>query len=213
MAVGYQLEHIETDPMARMKPADNWGVNAERLSIELYARILGVVVGLEAPAKDQEVTTKYQFLLPYFVLGGLAGLWTCELIRSASEDPVLCWEDILWSKNLIFVRHEVAKQTRARDRRRYIPLEPAAVKTMRTFGRHRTDHDHFGWILAQTPMQTRRTLKIKLPENCFRNSYVTYGLTFRSLGDVAKAMGDAESTVKRYYTETLEPELAKNGLK
>jgi hypothetical protein len=48
-------------------------------------------------------------------------------------------------------------------------------------------------------------MKIKLPDNCFRNSYATYGLTFRSLGDVAKAMGDAEATVKRYYTETLEP--------
>ena len=52
--------------MARMKPADNWGVNPERLGIELYARILGVMAGLEPPAKDQEVTTKYQFFLPCF---------------------------------------------------------------------------------------------------------------------------------------------------
>ena len=53
--------------------------------------------------------------------------------------------------------------------------------------------------------EVARLMKIKLPENCLRNSYATYGLTIRSLGDVAKAMGDAESTVKRYYTETLEP--------
>ena len=26
--------------MARMQPKDNWGVNAERLSVELYAWIL-----------------------------------------------------------------------------------------------------------------------------------------------------------------------------
>ena len=49
-------------------------------------------------------------------------------------------------------------------------------------------------------------MKIKLPENCLRNSYATYALTFRSLGDVAKAMGDAASTVKRNYTQTLEPD-------
>jgi hypothetical protein len=50
-----------------------------------------------------------------------------------------------------------------------------------------------------------RDMKIKLPENCLRNSYATYALTFRSLGEVAKAMGDTESTVKRFYVETLEP--------
>jgi hypothetical protein len=38
-------------------------------------------------------------------------LRTWKLIRS--NDPVLRWEDILWSKNMIFPRHEVAKQTRA----------------------------------------------------------------------------------------------------
>jgi Outer membrane efflux protein len=96
-------------------------------------------------------------------LGGLAGLRTCELIRSVSDDPVLCWEE-----NLIFVRHEVAKQTRARDRRRYIPLEPAAGKIL-------------GPLAGTGPIMTisvgylhklRRKLaglmKIKLPENCFR---------------------------------------------
>ena len=34
-------------------------------------------------------------------------------------------------------------------------------------------------------------MRLKFPENCLRNSYATYALTFRSLGDVAKAMGDA----------------------
>jgi hypothetical protein len=201
----YQLEHIETDPMARMKPADNWGVNAERLSIDLYARILRVTAGLEPPAKDQEILTKYKFLLPYFVLGGLAGLRTCELIRSASDDPVLCWEDILWRKKLIFVRHEVAKQTRARDRRRYIPLEPAAARILEPLAGTGPIMTISVGYLHKLRRKLARLLKIKLPENCFRNSYATYGLTFRSLGDVAKAMGDAESTVKRYYTETLEP--------
>ena len=48
-------------------------------------------------------------------------------------------------------------------------------------------------------------MKIKLPDNCLRNSYATYAQTFRSLGDVAKAMGDREETIKRFYVETLKP--------
>jgi hypothetical protein len=42
-----------------------------------------------------------------------------------------------------------------------------------------------------------------------RNSYATYAQTFRSSGDVARAMGDAESTVKRFYVRTLEPGVGK----
>jgi hypothetical protein len=56
-----------------------------------------------------------------------------------------------------------------------------------------------------------RDMKIRLPENCLRNSYATYALTFRSLGEVAKAMGDAaESTVKRFYVQTLEPGIGRD---
>jgi len=47
-------------------------------------------------------------------------------------------------------------------------------------------------------------------ENCLRNSYATYAQTFRSPGDVARAMGDAEGTVKRFYVQTLEPGAGKN---
>ena len=56
-------------------------------------------------------------------------------------------------------------------------------------------------------------MRIKLPENCLRNSYATYAQTFRSLGDVAKAMGDQEATVKRYYIETLEPNVGHEWFK
>jgi hypothetical protein len=48
-------------------------------------------------------------------------------------------------------------------------------------------------------------MRVRSPENCLRNSYATYAKTFRSSGDVARAMGDAEGTVKRFYVQTLEP--------
>jgi hypothetical protein len=171
----------------------------------LHTRLLRVVAGKEPPSKGLEPTTKYQFLWPYFVLGGMAGMRTCELVRSNPGDPVLNWEDILWTKNLIVVRHEVAKQTRSRDHKRYIPLEPAAAEILRPLageGPVIACCDNHLYIKRR---ELARDMRIKLPENCLRNSYATFALTFRSIGEVAKAMGDAESTVKRFYVQTLEP--------
>ena len=39
--------------------------------------------------------------------------------------------------------------------------------------------------------------------------YFSY-LKLKALGDVARAMGDAESTVKRFYVRTLEPGVGKD---
>jgi hypothetical protein len=55
-----------------------------------------------------------------------------------------------------------------------------------------------------------RLMKIKLPDNCLRNSYATYAQTFRALGDVAKAMGDREETIKRFYVQTLKPGIGRS---
>jgi hypothetical protein len=99
----HDLGHVGNDPMAKLKPLDEWGVNNEVLSHALFQRFLRVVQGLESPRDRLERTQKYKGLLPYLVLGGL----------------------------------------------------------------------------------------------------------FRSSGDVARAMGDAESTVKRFYVRTLEPGASK----
>ena len=47
------------------------------------------------------------------------------------NDPVIEWRDFLWKKKLVVVRDEVAKQTRARDKLRYVPLEAATVKILK----------------------------------------------------------------------------------
>jgi hypothetical protein len=135
----------------------------------------------------------------------MAGLRTCELVRSEPTDPVRKWEDILWAKHLIVVRHEVAKQTRSRDHKRYVPLEPQAAAILKPLagkGSVMACCDNHLYIKRR---ELARDMRLKLPENCLRNSYATYALTFRSIGDAAKAMGDAESTVKRFYVQTLEP--------
>jgi hypothetical protein len=68
-----QSGRVDIDPMSKLQPADDWGVNAEHLSIPFYYRLLRVVAGKESPSKGLEPSTKYQFLLPFFLLGGMAG--------------------------------------------------------------------------------------------------------------------------------------------
>jgi site-specific recombinase XerD len=210
----HRLDHIGTDPMAKMAPMDEWGVNNETITPETLLRLFRVCAGLEAPRADMSESTaneqkgieNLKKLIPYFVLGGLAGMRRCELVSHHAGDPVIEWSDILWKKNLIHVRDEVAKQTRAKDRQRWIPLEPVARALLEPFkskGRIvPLSHTAFNRLAARR----RDLMKLKLPENCLRNSYASYGQTFRASGDVARAMGDLESTIKRFYTEKLEPE-------
>jgi integrase len=168
---------------------------------------LKVCAGVEAPHKGLEPTKNFAKLLPYFVLGGLAGMRRCEMVSRYSGDPVIEWSDILWDENLIHVRDAVAKQTKAKDRQRWIPLEPAARAILEPL------KQKSGRVIAichtafnRAAARRRDLMKLKLPENCLRNSYATYAQTFRSSGEVAKAMGDQESTIQRFYTRKLKPE-------
>jgi hypothetical protein len=209
VAVGPRSRSLENDPMAKLKPLDAWGVNNEVLSPELFQRFLRVVQGLEGPREGLKATQKYKGLLVYFVLGGLQGLRTCEMIRERANDPVIEWRDFLWKKKLIVVRDEVAKQTRARDRLRYVPLEPATIKLLKPLAKAGATIPVADSTFYGMRQELCKEMRIRWPENCLRNSYATYAQTFRSSGDVARAMGDAESTVKRFYVQTLEPGVGK----
>lgn len=77
----FDLGDVENDPMARLKPLDAWGVNNEVLSVELFQRFLRITQGLETPRDCLESSAKYKPILPYFVLGGLQGLRTCEMVK------------------------------------------------------------------------------------------------------------------------------------
>jgi hypothetical protein len=52
-----------------------------------------------------------------------------------------------------------------------------------------------------------RGQKVVVPDNGLRNSYASYRASFDSAGAVARAMGDLESTIMRFYVgEALKPE-------
>lgn len=205
----FSLGHIETDPMAKLKPLDPWGVNNEVLTPELFQRFLRVAQGLQGPREGLPPTEKYKGLVAYFILGGLQGLRTCEMIKDRADDPVVEWRDFLWRKKLIVVRNEVAKQTRARDKLRYVPLESATAKLLQAFAGTGAVVPVSNSTFNRWRRELCKEMRVRWPENCLRNSYATYAQTFRSSGDVARAMGDAESTVKRFYVQTLEPGVGK----
>ena len=120
-----------SNPVAKLKPLDEWGVDNEVLSPAVFLRLLRVVQGLEGPRDSLERTHKYKGLFPFLVLAGLQGLRAREMIRERTKDPVIEWQDFLWKQELIVVRDEVAKQTRSRNRLRYVPLETATIELLR----------------------------------------------------------------------------------
>jgi len=200
--------YLAFDLMAKIRPMDKWGVNNDIIDIGDFRRLLFVSSGLEPITPEEKQTKKYLGLLPYFVLGGLAGMRRSEMLRDRASQQIIEWTDILWTKNLIKVRQEVAKHTRAADRRRNIPLEPAAKEWLQLVAEksgpvvnlYQSTHTK---LIAELFGK----LEIELPENGLRNSYATYAQSFRSSGDVARACGDLESTIKRFYTDrSIEPD-------
>lgn len=203
----HQKGYLALDLMSRIPSMDKWGMNKEIVDIEDFRRLLFVTAGLEPIKEGQEPTTKYLALMPYYVLGGLAGMRRAEILRDRISQQILEWPDINWAKNLIKVRDEVAKQTRAADRTRYIPLEPAAKEWLQMVAKSSGPVvDIYQSTHTRLNKELLEKLEIDIPENGLRNSYASYAQSFRSLGDVAKAAGDLESTIKRFYVQTLEPE-------
>src|SRR5258708_35802698 len=95
--------------MGTMRRLDNWGVNNEVLSTELFQRLLRVTQGLEAPREGLKGTDKYEGLVPYFVLGGLQGLRTCEIIKEHGNDPVIEWRELFLEQKPIVVGEGVGR--------------------------------------------------------------------------------------------------------
>jgi len=202
-----QSGYLVVNPIAKIKPREKWNANNEILDVEAFRRILFVVAGLEPIKPGETPTLRFQRLLPFYVLGGIAGLRRREMVSSDPRDPVVEWTDVWWSRNLIEVRNEVAKQTGSVDHKRYPALEAGAKEWLSTVAKPN------GRIveISQSTLQRLNdelldALKLKVPDNGLRNSYASYSLSFRTLGDTAKAMGDNEATVSRYYVKKLEPD-------
>ena len=130
-------------------------------------------------------------LIPFLAMAGFAGLRRSELVREYAEDQVLRWEDINWQKQLITVRHEVAKQTsRKMGNRRFIPMEAALPHWLRPYRKEE------GLLIPMVDSAVRRRMKklrlaskVNPPTNALRHSYASYWLARSSkegLGELSK---------------------------
>lgn len=199
-------KYLVENPMERIKPREKWHSNNEILDVETFRRILFVVAGLEAINPGEAPTNRYLRLLPFYVLGGLAGIRRRELVSSDPRDAVIEWTDIWWKRNLIEIRKEVAKHTQSVNHQRHPVLKPAAADWLALVAKPS------GRILdiSQSTLQRLNdelldALKLNVPPNALRNSFASYGLSCDNLGDVSRWMGDTETTVLRYYIKKLEP--------
>lgn len=67
--------------------------------------------------------------LPWFLLGGFAGIRTEELMPEYDDKAPLCWEDFDWHEQLIHLRQSTSKVNEARD----IPILPNLAEWLQPY--------------------------------------------------------------------------------
>ena len=150
----------------------------------------------------------YNVMLPFLALSGLCFCRTSELVRLYQDEQVLLWSDILWSRRLVHVRAEVAKETRRENDERFPPFGEPFERVMG--GRSRNDSEMVIPILhgefSKLWRRMHTELGIKPIANGMRKSCISYTLAARpELGIVqaAKWAGSSEPTIKKFYLERL----------
>jgi hypothetical protein len=89
------------------------------------------------------------------------------MAKERADYPVIEWRDFLWNKELLVVRDEVAKQTRARDKLRYVPLEATTVKLLRPLASDGRVIKLARSIFQRLRRELCKEMRVRWPENCF----------------------------------------------
>src|SRR5262249_27136976 len=140
----------------------------------------------------------------FLALSGLAFLRTSELVRLYDDEKVLHWEHILWSRKLVWVPANIAKETRRDDDVRFIPVCQTFEDLMWSYEGKMSGmvvplkHHDFSVIWKKM----HKDLGITAIKNGMRRSCISYTLSARpELGIVqaAKWAGNSEATVKKFY--------------
>jgi integrase len=151
-------------------------------------------------------------MLPYFVLGGFAGLRRCEIARVERDREALRWSDLYFDAGNpnIEIRTIATKKTARQSDLHYVDADYAieAVQAWLPLCDCKSPFV-FRWTTRQWQELKRRFKKatgIKFIKNGFRNSFATFALSYNGLnglGQVAKQMGDLEGTVRHHYVRNL----------
>jgi integrase len=167
---------------------------------------------MDGATPNEKLFGDRKFLVPYFVLGGLAGLRHAEICR-------MDWADIDFTQKVVRVGADKAKTAS----HRIVPLTDAAIAWLEP---HRETE---GQVCSDRQSKYARQIAAKLgiewPANGLRHSYGTYRLALvKSAAQVALEMGNSVKMVFSHYRKpvteqdgimyfVITPKVAKNVIK
>lgn len=148
--------------------------------------------------------------LPWFLIGGFAGLRSDEIATVSKGKSPLDWSDFDWDGGFIDMRPETSKQSGG-GRRRIIPIHENLRHWMERAGVPKA-----GPILtAGTSVLYREVRRVsgrvlgreKWPRNSLRHSYATYRMALtRDASRVSEELGNSPGIVRRHYDQVATPQ-------
>jgi integrase len=158
------------------------------IEVEIYEKLIR---GFEAERPD---------LIPAIVIAGFAGLRSVEVAAQI-------WEDINLEEGHLSVT--AAKKGTTADR--YVPLSPAAVAWLSLTPkaeRHGIIHGYDTEVITIVRNYARRTLKLDLPRNTLRKSWISHRLAVtKDLAATSLEAGHSSQVeVRNYRGKVKEPE-------
>jgi integrase len=153
---------------------------------------------------------KFPKLVPFLACAGFAGLRVAELTSMYANEQTLQWPDVMFDRELIVIRGEVAKQTRRESGdRRFVKIEPALRHWLEP---HRKNE---GAVVQFTESWLRKQLRrlyaaagVAPVDNGLRHSFASYWLARTGadgVGRLAVQLGNSEAVARKHYIESLMP--------
>lgn len=186
----------------------------------------GVPLAIEQTDRAKEEKTEigiidpptYRHLLDYFqaeypehlaalVLAGFCGIRADEIHgKRADRSKRQLWEHVYLDVKKPYLQVSNAKENT--PSMRAVPICPAAVEWLMICG------DHKGPVCEAGAMEKVRLLaraaKFRLPENCFRHSFITYRIDLiHNKAQVALEAGNSEKEITSRYKAKLAPGLGR----
>lgn len=131
-------------------------------------------------------------LLPFLVLGGMAGLRSAEILR-------LKWENVNWPEGVIEIQGSVAKT----GARRLAPLVPAAAEWLKGYV------DARGPVIGAVKLYERleklsATAEVPWKQNALRHSFCSYRMaTLKDAPRVSYEAGNSVRIIQRHYDKVV----------
>ena len=193
--------HVAENPLELIKSPDTRKKLGKLYTPEQFVQML-----------EWSQANSFDVVLPYLALTGLCFLRTAELIRSYSSEHVLRWSDIKWSRRVVAVPHEVAKQTGRDSEERSIPFGESFERVMTShIGKIRTGRivEIFQADFSPIWQRMHDELGFAPIHNGMRRSCISYALAARqdlAVVQCARWCGNSEGTIKKHYRVGLSEE-------